>query len=141
MTLEQRVARLERSCIFWRASFVAVVLGAIGLGAAETNPSSRVSDSGDASFSRVTVKELVVQDDPRGPAIHMWVNKEQASLQVATGVAASTAVLVANQDEANLFLTRRKSDVNTSATLNVDDQSGSLSLKNAKGSFKAVEPD
>ncbi|MDP9175102.1 MAG: hypothetical protein M3O30_14740 [Planctomycetota bacterium] len=141
MTLEQRVARLERSCFFWRGSFLAVVLGAIGLGAARTNPSSRGSDLGDGAFSRVTVKELIVQNEPRGPSIHLSVNKEQAALQVATGGAASSAALVANQGEVNLFLTRRQGGAITSAGLNVDEKSGSLSLKDAKGNFKDVEPE
>jgi hypothetical protein len=134
-TLEQRVERLERSCRRWRLGFVMAVLTAGAVGAAA--PSAPT----DAEFSHLTVQSLEIRGRTGGPVILQTCDNDHASIRLAAAPSAPTVDITAQKDEADLFLWHANGNGSASADLRVDGQTGTISVQNAAGKSRNIEPD
>jgi hypothetical protein len=129
-TLEQRVARLERSCWRWRLGFLVVcVAAAVG-----------ASKPADAEFGHLTVGSLTVRSRPDGAFLSMTCDKDQASIKMASPTSATLVALTVQKDAANMFVSRTTDRGITSAAISADEQSGFIDLRNADGKNKELEP-
>jgi hypothetical protein len=138
-TLEQRVERLERSCRRWRLGFLVVVVGAVAVGAARPNAGPNAAP--DAEFGNLTVRSLKVRSQVDGALLWMACDQDQASIKMASPGSASSVVLVAQKDSANVFVSRNTGKAFTTASLSTDDQSGFIDVRNAAGKDKEFEPE
>lgn len=135
LTLEDRVARLERSCRRWRwgcmAAGTLAVVAALGAAAPVLQ---------NAQFDQVNVRRLVVQSAPGAPQIVLGGDARQAALQLATPSADSSAALVVDKDGANLMLIRQTKNGSASASLGADNQDGNIDLRTVDGKTRDIEP-
>jgi hypothetical protein len=156
-TLEQRVEHLERSSRRWRAGCIATVIVAaaaflMGADAPPAAPAAAPAPAAvpaqaaagqlpNGNFGHLTATDLTITSGAGGPALTVLSDKNQTSLSITDANLSTTAVLVVSNAGANILLTKQTPKGITRASLGVDDQSGTIDVKDVTGKTKEIEPD
>jgi hypothetical protein len=158
-TLEQRVERLERSSRRWRAGCIATIIisASAFLFGADAKPAvpapaapapvapvpaaaAAPAQLPNGDFDHLTAADLTI-GTAGGPALTVLSDKNQTSLSITDAKLSTSAVLVVSKDGANVLLSKQTPKGMTRASLGVDDQSGTIDVKDVTGKTKEIEPD
>lgn len=145
ITLEQRVARLEKSCRYWRMLAVLGAAGLIAVAASTMRRPAMAADAAnaanptDAAFAHITARQLDVQDG-HGPVFSVLAEKEQASMRITDAAGNNMAVLMLDKDGTHLILSRQTKNGMSHASIGVDDLSGSVAVRGVDGKSKDLLP-
>jgi hypothetical protein len=135
LTLEDRVARLERSCRRWRTAGVLLAIAAAAVGA------QKAIQPADARFGKITCRSLAIQDDATGGFLQASSGKDGASLRLFGPGGTTTVGITAQKDQATVLLSQLNPKGIPNAALSVDSESGAVSVGNSAGKSKEIEPE